>query len=129
MVPSNSSRSRSRFWCCDALLCGADDANVVIVVVVVVVVPGVLLSRATTPSTMLFVGCRRLIVMGTEGNTRPKAGTHRCDDDVNDDDMTLSRRSIDDDDDNANDDDVNDDGVVSLGGGGGGVKALVLRVR
>ena len=125
MVPSNSSRSRSRFWCCDALLCGADDANVVIVVVVVVVVvPGVLLSRAMTPSMMLFVGCRRLIVMGTEGNTRPKAGTHRCDDDVNDDDMT-SRRIIDDDD-NANDDDVND-GVVSLGGGGG-VKALV-RVR
>ena len=84
----------------------------------------------TTPSMMLFVGCRRRIVMGTEGNTRPlKAGTlHRCDDDVNDDDMTLSRRSIDDDD-NANDDDVNDDGVVSLGGGGGGVKALVLRVR
>ncbi len=122
MVPSNSSRSRSRFWCCDALLCGADDANVVIVVVVVVVVvPGVLLSRATTPSTMLFVGCRpRLIVMGTEGNTRPKAGTHRCDDDVNDDDMT-SRRI--DDDDNAN---VNDDGVASLAGGG--VKALV-RVR
>ena len=79
------------------------------------------LTSTTTPSMMLFVGCRRLIVMGTEGNTRPKAGTHRCDDDVNDDDMT-SRRI--DDDDNAN---VNDDGVASLAGGGG-VKALV-RVR
>ena len=112
MVPSNSSRSRSRFWCCDALLCGADDANVVVVFVV-------LLSRATTPLMMLFVGCRR--IMGTE-DTRPKAGTHRCDDDVNDDDMT-SRRI--DDDDNANDDD--DDGVGGLAGGGG-VKALV-RVR
>ena len=60
---------------------------------------------------MLFVGCRR--IMGTE-DTRPKAGTHRFADDVNDDDMT-SRRI---------DDDVNDDGV----GGVGGVKALV-RVR
>ena len=103
MVPSNSSRSRSRFWCCDALLCGADDANVV-------VVPVVLLSRATTPLMMLFVGCRR--IMGTE-DTRPKAGTHRFDDDLNDDDMT-SRRV----------DDVHDDCI----GGVGGVKALV-RVR
>jgi len=100
VVPSNSSRSRSRFWCCDALLCGADDANVLVLV----------LLCATT--SMLFVGCRR---MGTE-DTRPKAGTHRFDDDVNDDDMT-SRRIID-------DDDVNDDCI----GGVGGVKALV-RVR
>ena len=50
--------------------------------------------------------------MGTE-DTRPKAGTHRFDDDVNDDDMT-SRRI----------DDVHDDCI----GGVGGVKALV-RVR
>jgi len=51
--------------------------------------------------------------MGME-DTRPKAGTHRDEDDVNDD---MSRR-IDD------EDDVNDDGI----GGVGGVKALV-RVR